>query len=237
MSMVQTHRQLESAAVSHRLRAVRNKTSFKIGSRFAVALAAMVLSWSGAALAAEPHVVLLRGWFGVFSAGLDNVAEQLKTQGFDAKVAGHLTWSAEVAEILKERAAGKIAPVVLVGHSQGANNVIDMARSLESHHIPVDLMITLTPFMQGTIPNNVVRAVNYYNSSGWGQPIAGDPGFQGKIVNIDLANDPTITHVSIDKSVKVRIEIVQEITALAAANSATANVAPTITAGRPPTAR
>ena len=197
----------------------------------------MVLSWSGAALAAEPHVVLLRGWFGVFSAGLDNVAEQLKTQGFDAKVAGHLTWSAEVAEILKERAAGKIAPVVLVGHSQGANNVIDMARSLESHHIPVDLMITLTPFMQGTIPNNVVRAVNYYNSSGWGQPIAGDPGFQGKIVNIDLANDPTITHVSIDKSVKVRIEIVQEITALAAANSATANVAPTITAGRPPTAR
>jgi hypothetical protein len=237
MSMVQMHRQLESAAVSHRLRAVRYKTSVKIGSRFAVALAAMVLSWSGAALAAEPHVVLLRGWFGVFSAGLDNVAEQLKTQGFDAKVAGHLTWSAEVAEILKERAAGKIAPVVLVGHSQGANNVIDMARSLESHHIPVDLMITLTPFMQGTIPNNVVKAVNYYNSSGWGQPIAGDPGFQGKIVNIDLANDPTITHVSIDKSVKVRIEIVQEITALAAANSATANVAPTVTAGRPPTAR
>ncbi len=237
MSTVSENSRLAPTAVSHRLHAVRNNASFKVGSRLAVALVAMVLSWSGSASAAEPHVVLLRGWFGVFSAGLDNVAEQLKSQGIEAKVTGHLTWSAEVAEILKERAAGKISPVVLVGHSQGANNVIDMARSLESHHIAVDLMITLTPFMQGTVPANVVRAVNYYNSSGWGEPIEGDKGFQGKIVNIDLANDPTITHVSIDKSVKVRIEIVQEITALAAASGTTATMAPTVTAGRPPTAR
>ncbi len=235
MSMV--YRQLEPAAVSHRLHVVRNKACFKVGSRLAVALVAMVLSWSGSALAASPHVVLLRGWFGVFSAGLDDVAEQLKSQGIDAKVAGHLTWSADVAEILKERAAGKTNPLVLVGHSQGANNVIDMARSLESHQIKVDLLITLTPFMQNTVPANVVKAINYYNSSGWGEPLAGDKDFQGKIVNIDLAGDPKITHVSIDKSVEVRIEIVREITALAAANGATANMAPTVTAGRPPTAR
>ncbi len=235
MSMV--YRQLEPAAVSHRLHVVRNKACFKVGSRLAVALVAMVLSWSGSALAASPHVVLLRGWFGVFSAGLDDVAEQLKSQGIDAKVAGHLTWSADVAEILKERAAGKTNPLVLVGHSQGANNVIDMARSLESHQIKVDLLITLTPFMQNTVPANVVKAINYYNSSGWGEPLAGDKDFQGKIVNIDLAGDPKITHVSIDKSVEVRIEIVREITALATANGATANMAPTVTAGRPPTAR
>ena len=129
--MSMAYRQLEPAAVSHRLHVVRNKACLKVGSRLAVALVAMVLSWSGSALAASPHVVLLRGWFGVFSAGLDDVAEQLKSQGIEAKVAGHLTWSADVAEILKERAAGKTDPLVLVGHSQGANNVIDMARSLE----------------------------------------------------------------------------------------------------------
>jgi len=43
-----------------------------------------------------------------------------------------LNWSAEVTEILRERSAGQIRPLVLVGHSQGANNVIDMARTFES---------------------------------------------------------------------------------------------------------
>ena len=94
----------------------------------------MVLLWCDGALAAGPHVILLRGWFGVFSSGLDNLAQQLRAQGVEAKVAGHLNWSTEVAEILRERSAGQIRPLVLVGHSQGANNVIDMARLLESQH-------------------------------------------------------------------------------------------------------
>ena len=96
----------------------------------------MVLLWCDVALAAGPHVILLRGWFGAFSSGLDSLAQQLRAQGIEAEVAGHLNWSAEVAAILRERSAGQIRPLVLVGHSQGANNVIDMARSLEitEHH-------------------------------------------------------------------------------------------------------
>jgi hypothetical protein len=37
-------------------------------------------------------VVLLRGWFGVFSTGLDSVADQLRAQGIKAEIAGHLNW-------------------------------------------------------------------------------------------------------------------------------------------------
>jgi hypothetical protein len=207
--------------------------SLRIGSRLVGALLAMVVT-STLALAAEPQVILLRGWFGVFSAGLDSVADDLKAQGIQAKVAGHLHWSAEVAEILRERSAGQTGPLILVGHSQGANNVIDMARALAPYHVTVDLLVTLTPFMQNPIPANVVKAINYYNSSGWGQPIAADSGFSGKIVNIDLANDSTINHTNVDKSVKVRAEIVKEINAL---NGTAIVIAPTITAGRAPTAR
>src|SRR5262245_39060798 len=61
---------------------------------------AMVLLWCDSALAAGPHVVLLRGWFGVFSTGLDRVANQLRAQGIEAEVVGHLNWSTAVAEIL-----------------------------------------------------------------------------------------------------------------------------------------
>jgi hypothetical protein len=211
-----------------RLRAFPNKASLRIGSRLVGAIVAMVLLWCDGALAAGPHVILLRGWFGVFSSGLDNLAQQLRAQGVEAKVAGHLNWSTEVAEILRERSAGQIRPLVLVGHSQGANNVIDMARLLESQHVTVDLLVTLSPFLQNPIPANVAKAINYYQAPGWGQPIAPDRGFHGKIVNFDLSGDQTITHISIDKSARVQAEILQEITAL---NKSVANIAPTTTVG------
>jgi len=193
----------------------RRSLATRIGARLVGTVVAMVLLWCDGALAAGPHVVLLRGWFGVFSTGLDSVADQLRAQGIEAEVAGHLHWSTAVAEILRERSAGQTGPLVLVGHSQGANNVIDMARSLESHNITVDLLVTLSPFLQDPIPANVVKAINYYQAPGRGQPIVADQGFHGKIINVDLANDLTITHISIDKSARVQAEILHEITALA----------------------
>jgi alpha-beta hydrolase superfamily lysophospholipase len=106
---------------------------------------------AGTRAAGIPRVILLRGWFGVFSMGLDSVTDQLKAQGINAEVAGHLSWQNEVAEILRERAAGRTGPLILVGHSQGANNVIDMARALEPSHVTVDLLITLSPFLQNRV--------------------------------------------------------------------------------------
>ena len=69
----------------------------------------MILFWCDRALAAGPRVFLLRGWFGVFSTGLDSVADQLKASGIEAEVAGHLNWSNEVGEILRDRSAGRTA--------------------------------------------------------------------------------------------------------------------------------
>lgn len=181
---------------------------------------AIALLWSSGAVAAEPKVLLLRGWFGVFSTGLDNLADELKAKGVNAEVAGHLSWEASVADILRERASGVTRPLVLVGHSQGANNVIDMARALAAHNVPVDLVVTLAPFMQHPIPANVVHAMNYYQSPGWGSPVAGDASFRGKISNIDVSDDWTITHISIDKSARVKADIAREVLALSQAKPA-----------------
>jgi len=182
--------------------------------RLPLALVALGLFAHDGALAAEPRVILLRGWFGVFSTGLDGIADQLKALGIKTEVAGHLNWSNEVADILRDRAAGHSGPLVLVGHSQGANNVIDMARSLQAYNVTIDLMVTLSPFMQNPVPANVVKAIDYYQGPGWGQPLEADRGFQGKIVNINLVDDPTISHIGMDKSTKVQAEIVQDIIAL-----------------------
>ena len=181
----------------------------------AFAAAAMFLCWCDWTPAAgTPRVILLRGWFGVFSMGLDSVTEQLKTLGINAEVAGHLSWQNEVTEILRERSAGRTGPLILVGHSQGANNVIDMARALEASHVTVDLLITLSPFMQNRVPANVAKAINYYQAPGWGQPLEADRGFHGKLINVNLSDDPTISHIGIDKSEKIQTEIVREISAV-----------------------
>lgn len=170
--------------------------------------------WGDAASAAEPRVLLLRGWFGVFSTGLDGIAGTLKANGINAEVAGHLYWETAVAEILRERAEGTVRPLVLIGHSQGANNVIDMARALAGHDVRVDLLVTLAPYMQNAIPANVIHAINYYQSPGWGAPLAPDQGFHGVLQNNDMSGDWTITHVSIDKSTRVQADILREVSSV-----------------------
>src|SRR5260370_41900063 len=136
---------------------------------------------------AETRVILLRGWFGVFSTGLDAIADALKAKGIREEVAGHLQWKTAADEIRRARAQGKTDAIVLVGHSQGANNVIDMARVLEAQNVPVALLVTLAPYRQDPVPANVVRAINYYQSAGWGAPLTAGPGFRGYRSNIASA--------------------------------------------------
>ena len=119
-----------------------------------------------------------------------------------------------MSKIVQERAAGKVGAIALVGHSQGANNVIEMAHALKAQKVPVDLLVTLAPLGQDPIPSNVVRAMNFYQNPGWGSPIAAEPGFRGKLANIDVSSDLTITHVTIDKSSRVQAEIARAILAI-----------------------
>jgi hypothetical protein len=200
-------------------RATRRRSFPRMAATALAAITAVVASllWCDGARAAETRVFLFRGWFGVFSTGLDNLADELKTKGINADARGHLSWSSTVSEILRDRAAGRVTRIALVGHSQGANNVIDMAYELQKSNVPVDLLITLAPYLQKPVPSNVVRAVDYFQGGGWGAPLTAEPGFHGKIQNVDLKNDPSILHVNIDKSEKVKADIMREILAVAQA--------------------
>jgi alpha-beta hydrolase superfamily lysophospholipase len=194
-----------------RVRSVRDPAGSRAGVRWGVVVLALLLCNCAHA---ETRVYLLRGWFGVFSTGMDSMAEELRGKGIKAEAIGHTSWKSMVSKVVKERAAGTTDRLVLVGHSQGANNVIEMARELETHKVPVDLLITLAPFMQDPVPSNVVRALNYYQSPGWGAPLTADRGFKGELSNIDIGSEVGIFHINIDKSAKVQAEVVGAITAL-----------------------
>jgi hypothetical protein len=173
----------------------------------------IALQWSSVSKA-ETRAYLMRGWFGVFSTGLDTLAEELRSKGIQAETVGHLAWKSTVSNIIKDHAAGKSGPLVLVGHSQGANNVIDIARLLQRENIPVDLLVTLAPAGQDPIPGNVVRAINYYNSPGWGAPVTADASYRGKLTNINLGGDIGIYHMAIDKNPRIQAEIERAILTL-----------------------
>jgi hypothetical protein len=61
--------------------------------------------------------------------------------------------------------------------------------------------------MQNPVPGNVVRAINYYNSPGWGAPITADAGYRGELGNINLGGDIGLYHMAIDKNPEVQAEI------------------------------
>jgi hypothetical protein len=195
---------------------LRAQCAWKAGGLLGALCLAIVLLWSSATKA-ETRVYLLRGWFGVFSTGLDSVAAELRSKGIKAETVGHLAWKTTVSNIIKWHASGNSGPLVLVGHSQGANNVIDMARLLQRENIPVDLLVTLAPAGQDPIPGNVLRAINYYNSPGWGAPVTADAGYPGKLSNINLGGDLGISHMAIDKSPKIQGEIERAILAVSQA--------------------
>ena len=200
------------------MRARRHAISMMGRARLLNVIIMVAVLWSTSAIGGPVKVLLLRGWFGVFSTGLDSLADELQAKGIDAQVVGHLSWNTAVSAIVRERAAGKTGPLVLVGHSQGANNVIDMARALAPHDISVDLLVTLAPFLQNAVPANVMRAINYYQSPGWGSRLTTDPEFHGKLANIDVTNDATIFHINIDKSARIHADIAREILALSQEN-------------------
>jgi hypothetical protein len=190
-----------------------NRRSFSI--RAACGAFALTLAlFASSAAKAETRVYLLRGWFGVFSTGLDSLSADLRSRGIKAETVGHLAWKSTVASIIKAHQAGKLGALVLVGHSQGANNVIDMARLLEKEKIQVDLVVTLAPLLQDPIPGNVVRAINYYHSPGWGAPVFADAGYHGKLSNINLGGDLGLSHMAMDKSPQLQAEIARAILAV-----------------------
>ena len=191
----------------------RHTLGLKAGTMLGVLCVAIALLWSSRTQA-ETRVYLLRGWFGIFSTGLDSLAGELRSKGIKAETIGHLAWRSAASNIIKDHAAGKISSLILVGHSQGANNVIEMARLLESEKISVDLLVTLAPLLQDPVPVNVVRAINYYNSPGWGAPVTADAGYRGKLSNINLGGDLGISHIAIDKSPKIQAEIENAILAV-----------------------
>jgi pimeloyl-ACP methyl ester carboxylesterase len=107
-------------------------------------------------------VYLFRGGAGgIFSAGMDRWSRQLTTIGVPNEVASHLTWQASCAHCVEEAAKVR-GPVVIVGHSYGADAALRFAEKLNEANVPVELLVTMDPVMPIPVTKNVRRVINLY---------------------------------------------------------------------------
>ncbi|KQW28672.1 hypothetical protein ASE36_09225 [Rhizobium sp. Root274] len=163
------------------------------------------------------QVYLIRGFANVFSTGLDTLGKQLAADGVKAEVLSLPNadfFARRIAE--KYRASKDARPIVLVGHSLGADMTFTLARALEPMKIPVALIISFDPTGKGPVPKNVKKALNFYTGGDnlW-SPVTPMPGFKGDLANINLRQGDTaikgIGHFNIDKNPGLHERAINEI--------------------------
>jgi pimeloyl-ACP methyl ester carboxylesterase len=163
------------------------------------------------------QVYLIRGFANVFSTGLDTLGKTLASDGIKAEVLSLPNADAFARRLAdKYRASKDARPIVLIGHSLGADMTFAVARALEPMKIPVGLIISFDPTGKGPVPRNVKKALNFYTGGAnlW-SPVTPMPGFKGDLANINLRQGETaikgIGHFNIDKNPGLHDRAIQEI--------------------------
>jgi hypothetical protein len=203
---------------------------------FLIALILVVTGCSAAAQApAAPkpprtssngQVYLLRGLIDVFSQGMDELAEKLRRRGIVSTVANHSSFETLAVEAIAKYRAGNRGPIIIAGHSLGADDAMHMAGLLNEARVPVALVVGFGPTLQLTTPANVARAVNYYQSNSmWHGMFSPGPGFRGQLVNINLDDASDITHFNIEKIGRLHDQTITRIMAIMGSRRAPATPA------------
>ena len=161
------------------------------------------------------QIVLMRGLANVFSRGMDEMSARLTGMGFSPRLINHRGWQNAADAIAQNYRAGNRAPIIIIGHSLGANAGFRLAQRLQGQNIPVAYLAAFDPTEARTVPSNVEVFVNFYlNRTGRAARFA--PDRHKSKVNINLTTSPGITHTSIDQSRRLQdivIGRIEQITA------------------------
>jgi hypothetical protein len=154
------------------------------------------------AKASHAHVYLMRGLMNIFSLGMDELAAKIQRHGIAASVHNHMAADAVVGAITARYRAGDRGPVILIGHSLGADAVMEMARALDRNGVPVALVVPFDGTASFRAPKNVASVLNLTQRDyAYVRP---GKDFHGVLKNLDVSGDPDIGHITIDKSPRMQ---------------------------------
>ena len=141
------------------------------------------------------HVYLLRGLMNVFSLGMDTLAEKIQRHGIYATIHNYAEWQTLADQAAAAYHAGKEGPIIIVGHSLGADAVMEMSAYLGRKGVPVALAVPFDARGSYATPSNVGRLLNLTHA-GYGYMSRG-AGFHGSLSNVDVSSDRNIDHLNI----------------------------------------
>ncbi len=182
------------------------------------------------------RVYLMRGLANIFSLGMDTLAEKLRQRGIDAQVYEYGQWQVLASDAVAWSKSRGRAPIVIIGHSLGADAAVEMAERMTSLGTAPRLVITFDPVGVTEVGASGGRFINYYQSNnGFGKRLVAARGFKGTIVNRNLDNVGSIDHFNIEKADSLHAEVIKDVMAVTRKPRPTAPTpAPSVSA--PPTA-
>jgi len=168
------------------------------------------------------EIYTMRGGLGgVFSKGMNHLEDTL-ADNYQISASSTVWFKAKGLSdsIIKRYKANEIhGPIILVGHSLGANDQIGVARFLAKENIPVALLITIDPVLPLRIPANVKQEINIYKPSFVplfsGMSLKADNPKLTRIenLNVDTLKGMGVNHFTIDKHQYVQKLMVDKILA------------------------
>lgn len=114
------------------------------------------------------QVYTMRGGLGgIFSKGMNHLEDTLSND-YHIQTSSTVWFKGNALQqqIIQNYENKKLqGPIVLAGHSLGANEQVAVAEALNRKHIPVALLITVDPVIPTKIPSNVEYSLNIYKPS------------------------------------------------------------------------
>jgi hypothetical protein len=171
------------------------------------------------------NVYLIRGLIGAFSGGIDTLTVKIDQAGINAHV-----FQEDQKELIAQTLVNTYKnnpdhePIILIGHSLGADDAIMAARELEKVGVPVDILVTIDATRPPKVPGNVKVCYNYYQPSVFdgtgilrGIPLETEPNFTGKLYNMNVRGEYKnllewdTNHVNIDKNNKIHADVLAKL--------------------------
>ncbi|MFI4919743.1 MAG: hypothetical protein ACHP65_09330 [Legionellales bacterium] len=168
--------------------------------------------WKG-----EVHA--MRGGLGIFSIGMNQlqvaVAERYQVRSTSCMWynAGELSRSI----VNHHYKYNSHRPIILIGHSLGANEQIKVARNLQKAGIPVALLVTVDAVAPNRVPANVKEVLNVYKPgfvpmfSGLRLEAVNPNTTHIENINVTTLNGAKVNHFTIDKDTVVQAMILDKI--------------------------
>ncbi len=157
------------------------------------------------------EIYLLRGLANVFSRGMDTLGAKMVRAGLDARVYNHAAWR-ELADNIIARSKKKQVsyPIVIMGHSLGANASTMMAKYLGDRGVPVQYVVQFDPTVTTFVGKNVKRVINFYLPLEDNRNVVKrGPGFKGVIKNINVRGVRNLKHTTVEKDANFHSQVLK----------------------------